>query len=361
MRSISETKKGKVKAGLKKALLFVFNPRLLLCLGLAWFITNGWSYVMTFLGTWLDIDWMKAVGGGYLVFLWLPVSPEKIVTVTIAIALLRWLFPHDQKTLAVLHDMRLKLNMKRKLKLKRRTDNMPIKAVLFDLDGTLLPMDQDVFLKTYFERMAQHMVPYGYDPQELIKAIWTGTVAMVKNQGPDTNEAVFWEACKKIYGQKVLDDIPNFDAFYGEKFNAISEVCGQNPQAAQMVRELKKKGYRVILATNPVFPPVATQIRIRWAGLQIEDFEYYTTYANATSCKPSLAYYQEILEKTGLQAEECLMVGNDVGDDMVVTELGMQVFLLTDCLIHKNDADISRYPNGSFPELAKYIDRQQRK
>ena len=87
---------------LKTALLCITNPRFLLCAGLAWMITNGWAYVLTALGAWLGIGWMTAVGGAYLAFLWLPISPEKIVTVAIAMGLLRWLFPNDEKTLGQL-------------------------------------------------------------------------------------------------------------------------------------------------------------------------------------------------------------------------------------------------------------------
>lgn len=92
----------KLKHNLKKTVQFIANPRLLLCWLIAWIITNGWSYILFAAGTYYEIEWMVAVGGAYLTFLWLPISPEKIVTCAIAIALLRWLFPGDQKTLAVL-------------------------------------------------------------------------------------------------------------------------------------------------------------------------------------------------------------------------------------------------------------------
>ncbi len=91
-----------MKAKLKKLLLFLTNPRLLLCVAIAWLITNGWSYILFGIGAYWGIGWMTAVAGAYLAFLWLPISPEKLVTFAIAIALLRWLFPNDQKTLAVL-------------------------------------------------------------------------------------------------------------------------------------------------------------------------------------------------------------------------------------------------------------------
>ena len=101
--------KEKIKDIAKKAIMFVINPRLLICVGIAWLITNGWSYIMLALGTYFKIGWMIAVASGYLTFLWLPISPEKIVTVAIAIVLLRFLFPRDEKTLGILRDMHEKL------------------------------------------------------------------------------------------------------------------------------------------------------------------------------------------------------------------------------------------------------------
>lgn len=99
----------KAKNILKKIFSFCLNPRFLLCFGIAWLITNGWSYILFALGTFWDIPWMIAVGGGYMAFLWLPISPEKIVTVAIAMALLKFFFPNDQKTLAVFVEMKNKI------------------------------------------------------------------------------------------------------------------------------------------------------------------------------------------------------------------------------------------------------------
>ena len=110
------------------------------------------------------------------------------------------------------------------------------------------------------------------------------------------------------------------------------------------------------LATNPLFPNVATESRISWAGLQPEDFETYTTYETSRYCKPNLDYYREVLDRLQVSPEECLMVGNDVAEDMIAKQLGMKVFLLTDCLINKNNADIFIYPHGSFDELNAFID-----
>ena len=102
----------RVRRIVRKAFQLLFNPRFLLCFGVGWMITNGWSYVMLAVGTWLQIGWMIAVSSAYLAFLWLPISPEKIVTVAIAMVLLRFLFPNDQKTLGALRELREKLRLK---------------------------------------------------------------------------------------------------------------------------------------------------------------------------------------------------------------------------------------------------------
>ncbi len=96
--------KEKILYYVKKVIKFALNPRLLICFLTAWFITNGWSYVMFGMGLWFDIPWMTAVGGAYLGLLWIPFTPEKLITVFIALLLLRWFFPNDKNTLLVLRN-----------------------------------------------------------------------------------------------------------------------------------------------------------------------------------------------------------------------------------------------------------------
>lgn len=117
--------KGKIKYWVKTVVEFILNPRLLLCFGLAWIITNGWAYITTAIAVWLGIDWLAAVAGAYLAALWIPFTPEKIITVIIAIFLLKLLFPNDKKTLEKLHNMKEKAKQeikKLKTKLKEKKD-----------------------------------------------------------------------------------------------------------------------------------------------------------------------------------------------------------------------------------------------
>ena len=102
--------KEKIKKWLKTVIQFLLNPRFVFCFGVAWILTNGWSYILFGLGTYFEIGWMVAVSGAYLAFLWFPFSPEKIATVAIAIFLLKRLYPKDEKTLAVLINLKKKIN-----------------------------------------------------------------------------------------------------------------------------------------------------------------------------------------------------------------------------------------------------------
>ncbi len=233
---------------------------------------------------------------------------------------------------------------------------MPIKTVLFDLDGTLLPMDQEEFTKIYFKNLSVKAASLGYEPSGIPKSIWDCVVEMVKNDGRSSNCQVFWDKFCEIYGPEAIKDKPRLDEFYSNEFNKAKEACGFAPQAAEIIALLKSKGVNAVLATNPLFPAVATENRIKWAGLNASDFLLYTTYENSSFCKPNPKYYIEIIEKLGLDPKECLMVGNDVTEDMVAQTLGMKVFLLTDCVINKENRDINAYPHGGFTELKGYIE-----
>ena len=233
---------------------------------------------------------------------------------------------------------------------------MKLKTILFDLDGTLLPMDQDHFLKTYMKTLVADIARYGYEPKKLTGAIMLGIEAMTKNNGPKTNEGAFWDAFCSIYGKEALTDMDKFDAFYEKVFPTVKESCGFDPMANEVIQSARERGYRLALATNPMFPSAATYERIRWAGLDAKDFDLITTYENCTASKPNPSYYLDVIDRMVAKPEECLMVGNDVNDDILpALGLGMQAFLLTPHLINKDNLDISSYYRGNFVDLLSFI------
>lgn len=239
------------------------------------------------------------------------------------------------------------------LQVKRQ--GAPVKMVLFDLDGTLLPMDQEQFAGSYFQNLAAKLAPLGYDPKELQDGIRVAAEAMVSNDGSATNEEVFWRKFSEFFGERVNKDKNVFEEFYRNEFQMLASVCRFNPKAAETVKNLKGLGVSVGLAANPVFPKSATESRIRWVRLEPSDFVFRTSYEESAYCKPNPDYYREILQKYHLNAQECLMVGNDVSEDMAAESVGMKVFLLTDCLVNKEQKSISQYPHGNFNKLMLYL------
>lgn len=232
---------------------------------------------------------------------------------------------------------------------------MKIRAVLFDLDGTLLPMEQDDFANAYVGGLVQAAAPNGYRADQMAQAILDGTKAMVKNTGTKTNEEVFWDVLVQSFGESIRKDAHMFDEFYRTDFQKVRYSCGYSPRAKEIVNLAKECGFETVLATNPLFPSVATESRIAWAGLDVSDFLFFTAYEESRYCKPNLAYYQTIFERLRLSPEECLMIGNDVGEDMIVSRMGASVFLLTDCLINRKNEDISQFPHGNFDDLATFL------
>lgn len=230
-----------------------------------------------------------------------------------------------------------------------------LKAILFDLDGTLLPVDQDEFTAKYFELLAAHAARCGLDAKRIVDSVWMGTVAMLKNKGEDTNENVFWQAFAAAFGQPKSEIKPKFDEFYEHGFDQTKTLCGFTEKASMAVAAAKAHGVPIVLATNPIFPVEAQVKRAVWAGANPDDFEFITSYENSRYCKPRPEYYIDIANSLNCRPDECLMIGNDTVDDMTAAKIGMRVFLITDCLINKPNQDISAFPNGDAAKLLEFL------
>ncbi len=229
------------------------------------------------------------------------------------------------------------------------------KGILFDLDGTLLPMDLSVFTKSYFSLLIQDLALHGFSFEKAKEGLERGVFRMEKNDGAKTNESVFWETFHSINSAR-QDEVAIFESFYDTEFIKLRKVCGFDKRAALCVRKAREKAEKVILATNPLFPRTATEQRIIWSGCSVHDFDYVTTFEDFSFCKPNLAYYEQVLKKANLVPEECLMIGNDIDEDMIAEKLGMSVFLLTPCLINRSMEAVDRFPHGDFDDLLHYLD-----
>ena len=231
-----------------------------------------------------------------------------------------------------------------------------MKAVLFDLDGTLLPMDNDAFTLVYFKHLAKSAYAWGFtDSDAFIKAIWHGVSVMVGNDGTRTNKEAFCACFEKDTGCDIPEVLDHFSYFYEHEFHHVRSATSPAPLAKTLVQAAHEAADLVLLATNPLFPMNADETRMSWIGLKAEDFDYVTTYENSCWCKPDPLYYTELLEKFSLNPEDCIMIGNDVDEDIIAArEAGIQGWLLNDCMINRKNIDPG-CPQGSYEETIAYL------
>ncbi|MFZ5942787.1 MAG: HAD family hydrolase [Bacillota bacterium] len=229
-----------------------------------------------------------------------------------------------------------------------------LKAVLFDLDGTLLPLDLDLFIKKYFEALGPYFA-HKIEPKIFLKELMLSTEEMIKNIGQFTNEEVFMDNFLPRIKANREEMYPLFEKFYEEEFPKLKEHTGYTCLAREIVGHAFQKGYKIVLATNPIFPRKAVEHRMEWAGVLDLPWSHITYYENSRFSKPNPAYFQDISDKLGVMPEECLMVGNDVQEDLVSSTIGMKTFLVTDCLINRGNPLFSPDYEGDYLSLHKFI------
>jgi FMN phosphatase YigB (HAD superfamily) len=201
-----------------------------------------------------------------------------------------------------------------------------IRAIFFDLDGTLLDQMDD-FLPNYFQGLAAcmaHIMP----PDEFINHLLQASGVMMVNDGRATNEEVFSAAFYPLAGHSRQELEPLFMDFYANGYPALRQYTGYKPEARWVVQRAFGLGYDVVIATNPLFPATAIEQRLEWAGIADFPYRLVTTYENSRACKPNLLYYEQTLESIGHCPEACLMVGDEDGD-MVAARLGCATFLVS--------------------------------
>ena len=88
-----------------------------------------------------------------------------------------------------------------------------MKYVLFDLDGTLLPLDTEDFIKGYLKVLSKKMANY-IQPDVFVPKLLKATEAMVLNLEEKTNEEVFSEHFFKDCPENKVSILKQFEEFY---------------------------------------------------------------------------------------------------------------------------------------------------
>jgi FMN phosphatase YigB (HAD superfamily) len=194
-----------------------------------------------------------------------------------------------------------------------------LKALLLDLDDTLIDNSMDTFIPAYF-RALEAFVAGVVEPGRFIEELLKATRAMDRNDDTDlSNEEVFAAAFYPALGVPREELEPLLARFYGEAFPRLEPLTGQRPAAPKIVEWAKARGLQVVIATNPLFPRTAIEQRMAWGGVGVDRFDYalVTCYENSHATKSSPAYFREIVDFLERKPEECLMVGDNWGWDVV--------------------------------------------
>ncbi|TFG15104.1 MAG: HAD family hydrolase [Promethearchaeota archaeon] len=203
-----------------------------------------------------------------------------------------------------------------------------IKAILFDLDGTLIDVDLKKFIPEYLSLLASN-VSHLVRSSKVISKLMIASQLIDKNDGSKTNEQVFNETFFSSIGYTREEMNPYIDKFYEKDFPKLRQYTRQKPAARKVIETAFEKGYDVVIATTPLLPETAIRQRLDWAGVSPEEFPYklITSIENTSANKPNLLYYKSIAQTIGRSTQECLMVG-DEDKDMVAAKLGMKTFLV---------------------------------
>ena len=204
--------------------------------------------------------------------------------------------------------------------------SQPIRAILFDLDGTLLDNDMDLFLPHYFRRLTSWVADI-MPPNEFMARLMSATERMLENNGPETNESVFSSAFYQLPGLPRVEVEPRLLDFYAKEFPKLRAHTRRKPEARRVVQRAFDLGLEVVVATNPLFPATAVEQRLEWAGVLGFPYRRVTSYENSSATKPNLRYFEEILSLLGRPPEAALVVG-DEDMDMVAAHLGCPTFLI---------------------------------
>ncbi len=230
-----------------------------------------------------------------------------------------------------------------------------VDTLLFDLDGTLLGNDMDLFLRYYLDAVSR-VVAGAVAQGQFIRQLMASTQAMVENLDTKvSNEEAFAASFYPALGLDRSAAEPLFAAFYEREFPKLRVHTQVKPAARRLLDLAAARGYGLVLATNPVFPRAAILERMRWAAVDDYPWLLITDYETMHHCKPWPAYYREILVDIGRAAAQCLMVGNDVEEDLVAGRLGIMTFLDRSQLIHRGTGPSGADLEGGLDDLTSVL------
>ncbi len=186
---------------------------------------------------------------------------------------------------------------------------------LIDLDKTLLDINFDEFLKSYFTLLIPKLSKLIKDKDPL-KLLQISVDYMINEKNGESNVDKFYKKFVELSSIPIDILKETFLEFYEKDFPKLSVYGKPARGGRETVLKLMKMGYKVVIATNSIFPKIAIYERMRWANLNDLEFAYVTTMENMHYAKPHIEYYVEILEKLKIKSRDAIMIGDDYQMDI---------------------------------------------
>ena len=230
-----------------------------------------------------------------------------------------------------------------------------IRAVLFDLDGTLLQVEMAEFIPRYIAGLAENFSDL-VSAKKFKKSLLNGIRELITGAANGaTNEERLMTTLERDLSISARDFHQRLGSFREQGVEFLADLVTDIPAGRAAVEHCQTQNQTLVLATNPVFPMFMIDARRRWSGLCSTPFDHVTSYENSSYCKPSLAYFEEVAEKIGVPAKQCLMIGNDSSHDLAAMGVGMTTYLVDTYLVERPGR---RWPSdyrGNHVELLKFL------
>jgi len=230
-----------------------------------------------------------------------------------------------------------------------------IKGVLFDLDGTLLQVEMKDFIPAYIDGLAQHFTDVAHR-YTFASTVRDAITVLLMNEDPSvTNEEQFAAVLHYRFGIDAETVSDRLADFYEDGLADLAPLVHPLPLARQILERCFERGFKVAIATNPVFPRKMVEARLAWGGIGDFPFDHITSFENSRYCKPHTGYFRDVLSELGLAPAQCLMVGNDTGHDLAARAAGIPTYLVDTWLVDRTGGDFVADFRGGLPELFQLL------
>ncbi|BCR06437.1 hydrolase [Desulfuromonas versatilis] len=232
-----------------------------------------------------------------------------------------------------------------------------VRAVLFDLDGTLLGVEMSKFIPAYLEGLSGHFADQ-VDRRAFARVLTATTFALLRSDdGSRSNQEMLLEAVGLHLGIGRAKWEQGLAAFFREGLEDLEKLITSLPLAREILERCFSRNLQVVVATNPVFPKPLVDARLQWGNLHDFPFALVTSYENCRYCKPHPGYFQDILQSVGLQPGQCVMVGNDTEHDLAARQAGIPTFLVDTWLVDRQQGSFTTDYRGGHEDLLEFVGR----